>query len=349
MARKNASPYRRLPGGRLTRYSLWQADDHLLHVQRREFTERYTRFYFRDIQAILVQRTSNHVILATVFVSLTILCALLAVTRENTGVAVFWWIMTTAFGAVAAWNWLLGPTCICYFFTAIDRYRVRSLSRVSIANQVIDILKPVIQRAQQDIDTMREMPEMAEKSSDQRMYLRQTHVHATHVRPVTPPPVLHYHGTIHIAVFVLLLINGLLLGGVLLMHDFFSIGGYAATLLSLGVCAVIALVKQAGTDIPNSVKGFTWGMLGYMGVSFVTGFAFLTAALYKYVQAFGQELSSNEFTMVKASTYFSPTEFPVFTGIYLVLIASAWLVGALGLIFLRHFRQEYMSASANTV
>lgn len=335
MARKNIPSYHRLPGGRLTRHSLWQADDHLLNVERREFTERYARFYFRDIQAIVVQRTSNHVIWATIFVSFTVLWALLAITRESTGAMVFWWIMAAAFGTVAAWNWLSGPTCVCYLFTAIDRYRVRSLSRMGIANQVIGMLKPAIQRAQEDID----IPPLENPIADSGqpaslgMYLRQPHT--THVRPATSP-VAHYHGAMHIAVFVLLLMNGFSLAGVLLMYGYLSIGGYTATLAALGVCMVVALVKQTGTDVPNSVKGLIGGMLGYMSISFITGFAFLIMTAYKYLQEFGEELVNNELTMAKASL-----RFPLFMGIYLVMIGSALLIGGLGLIFIRRFRQEY--------
>jgi len=52
------SQYRRLPGkrsGLLRRNTLWLGPDHLLRVNSTRFTERYRRFYFRDIQAICLQ------------------------------------------------------------------------------------------------------------------------------------------------------------------------------------------------------------------------------------------------------------------------------------------------------
>ena len=340
MARKDPSPYHRLPGGRLTRHSLWQSNDHLLSVQRREFTERYARFYFRDIQAIVVQRTSTHVIVAAIFMLLTALTALLAITRESGGAMVFWWIMTAAFGAVAFWNWQLGPTCVCYLFTAIDRYRVRALSRIKIADRVIDTLQPLLQRAQQDINIQAPLEPTAdsEPTGDQGMYLRPTHV--THTRSVEPPPVLHYHGAIHIAVFVLLLLNGLFLSGVLLWFGAFSVSGYAATLAALGVCMIIALVKQAGSDMPKSVQGFVWVQLGYIIVSLVSGFIFVSVALFTYMQDFGDKLFEGESALTNIAMHFSPADFPVFVGIYLVLIAIALLIGGLGLLFLRRFRHK---------
>lgn len=336
MARKNPSPYRRLPGGRLTRHSLWQSSDHLLSVERREFTERYTRFYFRDIQAILVQRTSTHVIVAAIFMSLTALTALLAITRESGSALVFWLIMMAAFGATALWNWRLGPTCICYLFTAIDRYRVRALSRVSIADRVIDALQPLLQGAQQDIDVQapQEPASDSEPTDAQDLYLRSTRV--THARSVASAPLLHYHGAVHVAVFVLLLLNGLFLAGVLLWFGAFGVGGYAVTLIALGICMIIALVKQSGSDMPKSIQGCVWSQLGYIIVSVMIGVIFVSVALYTYMRDFGTEGLNG------IMQHFSPADFPVFVGIYAVLIAIALLVGAFGLIALRQFRREYV-------
>ncbi len=65
---KAPKDYTRLPGRGL-RYggfrlfsraicTLWMGADHLLLVDRTGYTESYKRFYFADIQAIVVRRTS---------------------------------------------------------------------------------------------------------------------------------------------------------------------------------------------------------------------------------------------------------------------------------------------------
>ena len=62
MTAPGAVPYRRLPGrGRtpLGSHSLWIGEDHLLLVELRGFTETYRRFYFRDVQAIILRRTDR--------------------------------------------------------------------------------------------------------------------------------------------------------------------------------------------------------------------------------------------------------------------------------------------------
>src|SRR4029079_4215005 len=53
--------YQRLPGNRLvsfgTRSSLWLAPDYPLSLERTVASERYRRFYLRDIEAVVIRRT----------------------------------------------------------------------------------------------------------------------------------------------------------------------------------------------------------------------------------------------------------------------------------------------------
>src|SRR5687768_16639659 len=42
-----------------TRNTLWVGSDHLLQVEHTGYTEEYKRFYFRDIQAITVQKDNR--------------------------------------------------------------------------------------------------------------------------------------------------------------------------------------------------------------------------------------------------------------------------------------------------
>ena len=54
--------YQRLPGTRRTpfrRATLWLGADHILSVNSARFSEEYKRYYFKDIQAIVVRQTSG--------------------------------------------------------------------------------------------------------------------------------------------------------------------------------------------------------------------------------------------------------------------------------------------------
>src|ERR1035438_3817814 len=53
--------YSRMPGrsGLVVRDSLWMSADHLLSVRRNPFSESYRRYYFADIQAIVLTELPN--------------------------------------------------------------------------------------------------------------------------------------------------------------------------------------------------------------------------------------------------------------------------------------------------
>jgi hypothetical protein len=340
MARKQASPYRRVSGRNLTRHSLWQADDHLLHVRRSEFTERYERFYFRDIQAIVIQRTATSRVLAAIMLGLLALTLILALTRASRGAMVFWWILTAVLGAAALWNWRLGPTCVCYLMTAIDRYRLKALSRVAAAERVLTRLQPVIQRAQADLELLA-APEAptADRANEPGLYLR--HTHATHAGLVEPPPVVHHgavirHGAvIHYAAFGLMLVNGLCLAAVLAWFGLLTGVSYVVTLAVLSVTLILALIKQADTDLPARVQRCVWAQLAYVSASVVLSLNFAPMSLSPYLRPYLRGLG-----MLMPGRYgMSPGDSPVFVGLSIMLIAAALLIGGMGLVFLRQFRQ----------
>lgn len=144
------SLYRRLPGSRLTRYALWQASDHILHVEGTGFAENYIRFYFRDIQALIIQPTHTGKILTIILLSLMGISGLLALLPGDE-FDVFWWVVAGMLTALWIYNQIRGATCMCYVETAVNRYRLRSLGRVRSAERAIARLRPLIQQAQKEL------------------------------------------------------------------------------------------------------------------------------------------------------------------------------------------------------
>lgn len=56
---KAAFPYTRVPGrrrGTILSSTVWMGDDHLLLVRNSRFSETYKRFFYRDIEALLIRR-----------------------------------------------------------------------------------------------------------------------------------------------------------------------------------------------------------------------------------------------------------------------------------------------------
>src|ERR1041385_6009276 len=149
--------YRKLPGlGRdvLSISRLYLARDHLLVVRSNGYIEDYKRFYFQDIQAILIRqsitgRVWNWVLGLLAVPSLAFAIALFA-RRENgdLAAALFWGVCTVLFGGPLLINVLRGPTCACHIRTAVQTERLAPLSRLRTARKVLTQIKPLIAETQ---------------------------------------------------------------------------------------------------------------------------------------------------------------------------------------------------------
>src|SRR5260221_9835524 len=108
--------YRRLPGrgSTLTYYaSLYEAADHLLQAASNGYTETYKRFYFRDIQAIIIRKTNWSVFWSLIWFLPALLLASLALTNGGPSAALFW--IGAGFPSVGGViNLALAPPRVCH-------------------------------------------------------------------------------------------------------------------------------------------------------------------------------------------------------------------------------------------
>jgi len=137
-----------------SRSSLWLGDDHLLLLDRNGFTEKYKRFYFRDIQAITIRATTTRlnwnrflVILATIIMIIGALISQL----QAVGMIVTVIITGVICGIPLFFNNLFGPTCACQIRTAVQTEELPSLCRVKQVNRVLNRMRPLIAEAQGQI------------------------------------------------------------------------------------------------------------------------------------------------------------------------------------------------------
>ncbi len=144
---------------RTTNGSLWLGADHLLGVDSGGFTENYKRFYFRDIQAIMIEKTKtgqiwNYIWGVAVFITLVS-----AIANRSPGPLSQWngddAVGTIVFGGFATLfalffviNLLLGPTCKCYLRTAVQIEEIPSLRRLHRARKILERIRPLITTAQ---------------------------------------------------------------------------------------------------------------------------------------------------------------------------------------------------------
>ena len=146
-----ANLYQKLPGtghrvGGYTR--LYRGVDHLLQVSSVTFSERYKRFYFRDIQAFVVVRTNSWIVVIALFLILALLLTGLAVGVGDS-------VGSIVLGGFAALSLVLalvvglrGPSCRCYVRTAVQTETLPSLNRLRRVDKVLAELKPLLDAAQ---------------------------------------------------------------------------------------------------------------------------------------------------------------------------------------------------------
>ena len=132
----------------ISRSSLWLGKDHLLSVDTSGYTETYKRFYFRDVQAILVRQTNYWIVVGVVFAGAAALSAAVAIGSDNAIVA---WVFGSLAGLCAAgllFDLAAGPTCSAHLKTAVQVEALPSLSRVRQSRKVLARLRPLFAQAQ---------------------------------------------------------------------------------------------------------------------------------------------------------------------------------------------------------
>jgi hypothetical protein len=166
-----AKLYRRLPGAAsslASYYRLYLGPDHLLQVEFAGFSEKYRRFYYRDIQAVLVQQTPLRRSLGWLLGVPLLLClgawplALAASGIDLVGVIVVVSVATATFGIPFVLNLAAGPTCTCHVRTAVQFERLQAIRRLRTARRLIEQLKPAILEAQPGLQPVSPGPAPAE-------------------------------------------------------------------------------------------------------------------------------------------------------------------------------------------
>ncbi|HEU5395566.1 MAG TPA: hypothetical protein VFV81_00265, partial [Verrucomicrobiae bacterium] len=135
-----------------SRSSLWLGPDHLLCVDANGYTENYKRFYFRDIQAIIVRQTQRRTVWNIVLGVLLTICLVGTSTSlmppANMVAAMIWGTFAVLFAVPLLINNLLGSTCACQLRTAVHMEKLPSLCRLRQTKKVLGRIRPLIAAAQ---------------------------------------------------------------------------------------------------------------------------------------------------------------------------------------------------------
>lgn len=148
---KAPNPYTRVPGlgSSVYEYSrLYLASDHLLLVGTSAWNESYRRFFFRDIQAVIIRKTQWGLFTAALWLLGFFAFAGIALgIGDNIGAVIFWFIAGSMIVGMVV-DLSRGPACTCYIKTAVQTTKLGPLKRVRAAQRFLGQLRPLIAAAQ---------------------------------------------------------------------------------------------------------------------------------------------------------------------------------------------------------
>lgn len=313
-----AKRYRKLAkaGGLFAYYALWQGPDHLLSAETAMASENYRRFYYREIQAIIVQKTGMYHVYSFLFGLPAVLALMVGTLGDTTPLP--WLIFSALAGLMAVINLLRGPTCVCHIRTAVQNVRVRALVRMRRLGKVLDQVTPLITDAQANLPAApaTSSPSVVAPRTTSPVPDRATAptLPASLKRPISTRP--------HQILFGGLLIQALLVGGDFFVRNLFY--GLFSTLSVTGVMimTVVALARQADSGINATAKRITWAALFLLCLEVAAGYV---VSIWAY--ATHPELLNDQWALYKYLIMLSPLDHPWLMGFSLSIMIIALTLG----------------------
>ncbi|MBT8341111.1 MAG: hypothetical protein KJP07_13930 [Desulfatitalea sp.] len=125
---------------------MWQGPDHLLWVTSGMIHEQYKRFFYKDVQAIILRKTGRQHIWTTVWSLLALLYGALALVDGTAGIV--GGVIASLCVLSLLLNLYFGPGCAVYLQTAVQLERLPNLVRIPTACKAIDRIKTLAEGAQ---------------------------------------------------------------------------------------------------------------------------------------------------------------------------------------------------------
>lgn len=334
--------YKKLPGntfdvGRFGKYSLWLANDHLLHIRNRGDSEEYKRFYYHDIQSILLRKTQQGTILNLIFGILAFVCIILlafALARWKWQLLPVIAMTTLAAFFLAAFlnNALRGGTCVCHLQTAVHLQQLRSLSRVRSAMKALALLIEQVEQKQGFL-------------TPEAILSRGTTQPDTTAQPFSLPetPNQYYGGNAHWVLFGLMVLQGLqTIIGIFYRSTAFYLWT-SSMQFPIVIALILAIIRQRKSTLPNSIKKTVWVTLAsYIVVGIVSYFY---AFFYTLANANSSRL--NPWDTVRAMIELSPLASLPLLIIVIVEGSMYILLGLIGLILVLRYRRQTLRKIQN--
>lgn len=329
------SPYRKLAGtflGAFTVKTLWQGSDHLLLVETFLARERYRRFYYKDIQAVILRQTGTFRTWNWVWTALILLAVLLA--------ALFSWPPTAcalfggACAAILAIHLVRGSTCEVRIQTAVQMHPLGMLKRRRLALAVMDRIKPLVEGAQGivSVGDITVAPWGAPGDDGQkRDGATRTPLEPTAPQATTDP----YIPLLHRLLFGLLLVAGIC-RAVELRFDYLILAMLDMLLLAATlVLATVAIVRWF-----RHTRGTRLAVLSWLCLALTILHALAAYIFFMVVTFQNPEFSFNQWSLIRIFLESKIVIHPVARLAHAVLTLVSTGLGVLGLWEVRHVSGE---------
>jgi hypothetical protein len=332
------STYRRLPGKKkgffVGYHTLWQGSGHLLQVYSRLGVEDYKRFYFNDIQAIITRKTAAGKIQNIVLAVLAGLFGLLGAISGG-GWLIFYASIIGVLAIILLINLFRGPTCETVLMTAVQTEKLHSLHRIKTTQSVMNQLRSLIEQRQGRI-------------SAETVYRQSVRLTGRHTPQTLPDGTKliqrepkHEKGKVHLLLFALLIVEGLIaVAGLRFNHVALTLMGSVIMML-LGICVVLALVRQHESNLKQTLRTLTWAALGYVCFSFAVGYMISVGLAFKH-----PEILRDQWELLKLFSNTSPWESPLMMTANIIGLSAAAFIGIPGLFILKNPHQRILRPSA---
>jgi hypothetical protein len=332
MARKERK-YKRMPGRPLTPFevrSLWQGTDHLLLVESVFFKEHYKRFFYTDIQSIVLQRTDAHMLWSCIWGILGFLCGLIAFLVPGTPfISGFF---TIFFLMLLGANIVLGPACTVYLQTAAQVQKLSSLKRVKTARKVMARIKALVETAQGAWDdhnsglkanqTSVQVPTNQASSAGMPA--------GAPIRSMEEVATVPFKPLLHQILFGLLLALGVM-GTIQLQLKNLPLATLETLLhLAVQVMAIVALTRWHRQTTGTLIIKINWIALVFITIFTIIGYGLYLAASFSNPQA-----NYHHWVMFKKVFELQWLEHPLTLAGNVIHACGSLLLGCFGLLVLR--------------
>jgi hypothetical protein len=124
------------------------------------------------------------------------------------------------------------------------------------------------------------------------------------------------------------------------MHVALSLLSTAVS-MGMGICVIVALVKQHESNLKQSLRTMTWAALGYVCFSFVAGYVVSITLTFKH-----PEIWQNQWELFKLLSSISPWDNPLLMAVNIIALSGALFIGIPGLLMLKNPQQVIHKAAA---